>query len=274
MIVLVKNNSDKDVSIPDLGGYTIQDQSSEDLLLTFQFTQLSVSDDLLTHIANKKLIINNGERDLSIAEAIRYLSLHKHLNPISPDGKEIVRSESRPPGTQTNFTTIGDDTTIHDGVEMLWDFSNSDDEITNDSDVDLFAPLPLNHKRKRIKVRFNDPIYIKEGTIYFHDAPKLARANMFIVCPAGEYYISRVTGDPTLATEPVNMSRYVSNYIFSGSCPMGDELNAETCQEIAIPTNYELWIEITVPNTDSTSYGWGMLELYRRRTSFHPGEQA
>lgn len=195
--------------------------------------------------------------------------MHKHLNPISPDGKETIRAESRPPRTQTNFTSVGDNVGIHDGKKIYWDFSNDDDLITDTTS--LYIPLPDGYKRKRLKIRFNDPVYVKEGAVYYVDCPKGCFSDMSVVCPAGQYYLDR-EGNPHLAEDDVYISNYVSHHFLYGTCNFGDEMNAETCQENAIPPNYELWIEITTTSSDTTSFGWGSMELYRTRTSLLRGE--
>src|SRR3990172_13263739 len=47
--------------------------------------------------------------------------------PRMPDGRPIVRADTRPLDTSTYFTTCGDDSTsIGGGTEIRWDFSNDD----------------------------------------------------------------------------------------------------------------------------------------------------
>ena len=53
---------------------------------------------------------------------------------------------------------------------------------------------------------------------------------------------------------------------------MGDELNTESATENALPSNYELWVDVVVPDSDNDSYGYGELEIYRSRTCLLPGE--
>jgi hypothetical protein len=176
----------------------------------------------------------------------------------SEDGKIISRTESRPLGTTTCFTGRGDsDTGIGDGTELRWDFSNDDNDIDN-------LPSGSPYKRKRLEFKFLDPIYIKEGAIYFHKAKTGSYINVYIVCPQGHYYLDN-NGVPTLATEDTPIAQYVNYHWLEGDCPMGDELNTESCS-VEIPNNYKFWIDITVPNSDSESTGHLSLELYRKRT--------
>ena len=268
MQVILKNITDDDIELSDLSGITIQDQSQKDIS-DIPLYLLGTSNVLLQEIASGSLIVNNGTQDLSASDGIRYVSLQKHINPISPDGKETIKAESRPPGHQTNFTGIGDGVSIHDGQEMFWDFSNDDYLVTDTTS--LYLPIPDGFKRKRLKVSFNDPVYIKEGAIYFVDAQKGSYVDMSVVCPKGQYYLDR-DGVPILADTDVYLSNYVSHHFIYGTCNLGDEMNAETCQEVPIPTNYEVWMEITVPDDDTVCFGWGNIELYRTRTAFYPGE--
>lgn len=179
------------------------------------------------------------------------------IAPISADGKNIVRAESRPLDCTTMFTCSGDSSSqIGDGKVMKWDFSNDID--------DLEMPSGFSGKRKRIEISFLDGIYLKEGTIYYHDAPKGAYISLYIVCPSGQYYYDN-DGNLQQATEDTIITCFVCNHQMIGTVAMGDELNTETCSD-KIPSTYKFWVEITVPSTDSSSHGYVSMELYRTRT--------
>lgn len=186
--------------------------------------------------------------------------------PTMADGRPIVRAESRPINYQTMFTMSGDDTDMGNGQEMYWDFSNDDDLVTTSGLV------PDGYKMKDIVINFCDNIYVKEGTIYFHDALKKSYLEFCIICPSGNYYYDR-NGNPQLATEEVMVMKYLSKHFFAGDCPMGDELNTESCNENPIPPNYEFHIHVYVPEADNSSFGYGELELYRVRSCLLPGEE-
>lgn len=270
MVILLKNQTNIDIELYDLSGYKIPANDSIDIALIFPLYEIAMSNHILELISSGDIIVNNGDDDLSKTDAVRYVSLFKHLNPISPDGKETVRAESRPPNTQTNFTMVGDDLKIHDGKYIYYDFSNDDDIVIDDSSS-LYLPLAVGFKRKRLRIRFNDYVYIKEGAWYYFDAIKGSYVDMSVICPTGQYYKDR-EGNIKLATSNIYYSNYVSHHFFCRTCAMGDEMNAETCQENALPPTWELWIEITVPESDTTSFGWGSVELYRKRTVLLPGE--
>lgn len=184
------------------------------------------------------------------------------------DGRPIVRADSRPLGTSTYFTGRGDTlgVDIGFGKEIFWDFSNDDDLIA--------IPDPYTTmKRKRIDLVMNDPSFIKEGTLYWMNGKKGSYLNMTIVCPQGGYYLDR-NGTPQYASTDVIVYKYVNHHHFAGDCPIGDELNSEGAQETATPVGYIYRLEITVPLSDTDSYGWGNLEMYRYRTYLYPGESA
>lgn len=189
--------------------------------------------------------------------------LERVIPPRTADNKEIVRADSRPSGTNTYFTCSGDNATIGGGKKLFWDFSNSDDDVS--------VGVPIGFKRKAIDISFSENVYMKEGSFYFFDALKGSYGSMLVICPVGNYYYDH-NGIPQLAAEDVPLVRFVNEHFFTGSCPMGDELNTEGAQENPIPPNYKLRIEITVSDTDNLSYGWVSLELYRARTILLPGE--
>ena len=182
---------------------------------------------------------------------------NKVLTPKSKDNKTYVRAESRPLDTTTVFIGQADsDTNIGDGKELFWDFSNDDDIVTDG--------VPTGYKRKRMEFKFLDPVYVKEGCIYFFNKLKGSYIDFMIVCPAGQYYYDN-DGNPQLATEDTIISWYVRHLFMQSDCPMGDELNTEACSS-QIPPNYKFWIEITVPEDDNASNGYVEIKLYRKRT--------
>lgn len=198
--------------------------------------------------------------------------------PHSTDGREIVRTDSRPQGYTTCFTSRGDSLTgIGDGKIIEWDFSNTDDTVT----------APSGYKRKKIEFGFSEAIYIKEGTFYFHNAPKGCYIDFYIVCKAGGYYKDPnglINGTAlgldaedfySQAVEDTIITTYVNHHLIQGSVPMGDELNTEGASESSLPTQqqgYVLVLEVTTPSSDSVSNGSVEMEIYRERTILLPNE--
>lgn len=174
----------------------------------------------------------------------------------SADGKVIVRTESRPINCTTCFCAQADSgIDIGDGKILGWDFSNDDDDIT---------PSGVNYKRKRIEFTFLDPIWIKEGALYYHNVSKGSYIDLYVVCPSGQYYYDN-EGTPTLATSDTIIAHYMIRHPIQGTVAMGDELNTESCSS-EIPSAYKFWLDVTVPNSDATSNGHLEIELYRTRT--------
>ncbi|RKZ36307.1 MAG: hypothetical protein DRQ49_18145 [Gammaproteobacteria bacterium] len=172
--------------------------------------------------------------------------------------RKIIMTTSRPSKSTTYFTSSGDKITepqeIGAGKSFFYDFSNLEDEVS----------APAGCKRKQIDFQFIDSTWIKEGTIYFHGAKKGSYVDLFVVCPGGEYYIAN-DGTPTLATGDTVVEHFCNKLFIQGDCPMGDELNTESCSQ-EIPSTYKYRIEITVPDSDTDSNGYCNLELYRKRT--------
>jgi len=178
----------------------------------------------------------------------------------SEDGKQYIRAESRPLDMTTYFTCAGDKIDspqkIGGGKELKWDFSNEYD--------DYALPSGSSVKMKKIDFYFIDPMRIKEGAIYFQDAPKGCYLDMGVWCPEGSYYLDN-NGTPNLATEDTLISHWVNKHFIVGDCSIGDELNTESAS-LEIPAGYKFCVGITTPNSDNTSYGHVSLELYRKRT--------
>lgn len=205
--------------------------------------------------AIKGIDIDQNNSDILDFETNYKASANSPITPLSDDGKTVVRAESRPLDTTTYFTMAGDsDTEIGEGKSFFWDFGNEEDIIS----------APVGYKCKRIEFNFLDPVYIKEGALYFHNAVKGSYLHVCIVCPAGQYYYKN-DGTPALASEDTIVSRYVNHHFFQGTWEGGDELNTESCSG-QIPSTYKFWIEIYVPDTDSESNGYISLEFYRKRT--------
>lgn len=276
MIIILKNITSSPITIPDLAGITIDANGQRDVGIDVGPFMVAHSNDLLSFIASGDIVVNNGSIDMTDrSDAIRYVSLYKHLNPISPDGKEMIRSDSRPINTESYFSMCGDSTSMIGGGTCLeWDFSNDDNLVIGDSTSfpnGHHMHIPDGYKRKRMVLSFVDPIYIKGGSLYYSNAPKWSWADFYVVCPQGYYYYDR-DYNIQLATEDTPVVRYVAHKHFFGTCTVGDEVTSEGCQVNALPVGWVLWGDITVPITDTTSFGTCELEMYRQRSYLYPGE--
>lgn len=205
--------------------------------------------------------------------------LPKEEPPAMPDGRPIVRADTRPIGTQTYFTCCGDDSTsVGNGVCMRWDFSNDNDEYDG-------PEVPSGFKAKELLLTFQCPVYLKDGAIYFIDAPWGQVMHMDIMVPSGGYYQNPAGAIPAAAlglpgndlyaqaSGNVVYQSYVHNHYVYGSCPMGDELNAEGCAVDALPIGWMLRGLIMTPINDDTSKGYASMEMYRCHTVLLPGQK-
>ena len=199
--------------------------------------------------------------------------------PTMPDGRPIVRSDSRPLDTETYFTMSGDsDNNIGDGGMLMWNFSDST------TDMYIGPQVPDGFKAKYISIHFHCPVNLKDGTIYFFDAPWGSYMSMYVGVPANSYYPNPagsipasalgLSGDDMYAytTEKIPLQCYVNKHHMYGDCPMGDELNAEGAAINAIPVGWNVCGLIVTPESDNISKGFASLEMYRCHTMLLPGQ--
>ena len=222
----------------------------------------------------------NGESDLLTSNLTSvWYEAHPHME----DGRPIVRSDTRPLNTSTYFTMEGDAPgEIGGGNALRWDFSNDDDLLPNLPDDDI----PDGFKAKEMKISFSCPVHIKDGCIYFFDAPWGCYVQMDIIVPTGHYYPNpagpipaAMLGQPgnkmyAQATEDTIFQRYMSKHFIYGDCPMGDELNAEGAAVDALPIGWQIRGLIITPDTDTLSKGYASLEMYRCHAAILPGQGA
>ena len=169
-----------------------------------------------------------------------------------------VMTSSRPTGVRSSqyWTGRGDGaSTIGDGNGLFYDFSNNTNDIT----------APSGYKRKRIEIDFVDDVWFFEGRFKWMGAVKGSYVDFHIVCPSGSYYYTN-NGTPTLASEDTIVETFLNHHYFFGDNPAGEVFSAEAAQDLPMPSNYKAWCEITVPDSDSSSYGASTLVLYRTRS--------
>lgn len=185
-------------------------------------------------------------------------NINKAIEQHNVHGRKATVSSSRPIGTKTTFTGRGDDPVLGIGKGTIceWDASTTGDWVDD---------VPNGTKTKTIDIKFNEDIWIKEGCIYFFNAPKGCYADLHVVAPAGSYVPD---GQGGFIQVPVDttLSKYIIHHMFQGTCPMGDELNTEEAQENALNSTYLVRIFVTVPITDNVSNGFASFELYRVNT--------
>jgi len=203
--------------------------------------------------------------------------------PTMSDGRPLVRSDTRPLETQTYFTMSGDTVSgIGDGQVLLWDFSN-DDNLCDASYFENPPTVASGYKCKRMEIWFNDPAYLKDGSLYFQNASFGSYLSMYITVPAGNYYPNDAGSIPASAlglpgdqmyaysSKDVLYAAYVMKHHMVGDCTMGDELNAEGAQVDPIPTGWHVTGLICTQEDNNSFRGFGSLEMYRAHTVVLPG---
>ena len=198
--------------------------------------------------------------------------------------ESIEYFDDRPEKHPISFTMAGDGATnIGEGQTMRWNFANADDEVTDS----ITTTIPPTAKRKRMEIRFNDNIKLRGTYLYFKDAPKKCWVDLWRVCKTNGYYEDpngTVPGDTigrnpkkmfTQATSHTPVTRIITHHIIQGSDSDGIRLVQDDQYEFGLlrrQDKYVLWLEITTPDTDTSSNGHCEFELRRERTRLLPGE--
>lgn len=257
----------------------LTNEINANLTITIGVQQIDIYGDNI-HITMKDELTAGQETALDSVVAAHQGLTDDIDPPKMDDGRPVVRADSRPWGFQTYYTMAGDDSTagIGMGKEMIWDFSNDDDLVTGDH-------VPSGFKCKEILISFLCPIYTKDGTLYFFDAPWGQFIMMDIVMPPGTYYPNPAGAIPAAAlglsdgkmyantgTDWVVWTSYLMKHQMYTSCPMGDELNAEGSAVNPIPPGWAIRGRIYTPTSDTTSKGYAELEVHRCHASILPGQ--
>jgi hypothetical protein len=238
----------------------------------YKFGKIS-STSFVPSAGNTRVMLDNDSDDLTSG----LLEVWYESSPHMEDGRPIVRSDTRPLNTSTYFTMEGDSPNeVGGGEALVWDFTNNDNNYTG-------SEVPSGYKAKEIKISFSCPVHIKDGTIYFFNAPWGQYVQMDIIVPTGSYYPNPTGSIPasalglsgnkmySQATEDTIFQRYVSRHFIFKDCPMGDELNAEGAAVDALPIGWYIRGLIVTPESDVTSKGYASLEMYRCHTAKLPG---
>ena len=197
--------------------------------------------------------------------------------PVMSDGRPLVRTESRPLGTRTYFTSQGDNLTtgkFGEGKAIMWDFSTDEDLF--DATQWINAPTMVSgYKAKYMNLAFNTAIYVKDGNLWHYDAPWGSFCSMYVTVPSGSYFPNSYGTIPAAAlglttggyyshaTKNVFYSCYVKRQRFYGSSADGMRFEAEGCQINALPSGWYITIVISTLEDDVSSKGFGRLQLFR-----------
>ena len=188
---------------------------------------------------------------------------NQSLHPKDSEGRDYLRAESRPLMCTTCFTTCfdtnGGTPVIGGGNRIYWDASVGDGWVDDESGA------PDGMKQFSVEGSFCDSVWIKEGTVYYMSATKGSYIDMEVVCPNGGYYMYLGSIGQNTTGDDLVVDHYLFKHPVQGDVPMGDELNTETCSQ-EIPSYMKFKMTVTVPESDTTSYGYMEIELYRQRT--------
>jgi hypothetical protein len=274
---IIKNYTNQDLVLNDLGDVVIPANGAADIGGDQgQLLRLAQSNDLITALGQgvNKYQINDGVMDQSLAQGIDLIRNITQPTLMDPQGRWTVRVDSLPPNYDIIFHGAGDDPAnniIGGGTPFDWDFSNQ---------TNLSTTPPTGMTTKLVQWQFIDGIYVKEGTLFFTDAPKGAYVDLYLICPTGYYYDMKwldsdgnVSFTYAQATVPTKFAHWVNHFFIEGTTSTGIRLATETSSDmLAMP--YLIWdLEVSVPSnaTNLTAFhGFFMLQSYRGRTIVWP----
>jgi len=137
MSVIVTNNTASSVVIEDLNGFEITASGTENLTDYFTTYEISKSNSLINYVADVTFSINNGIRDLTSAEGVKFCLGEAYDIFIEGEyrdrsGKLRVHQTSRKLGLRIMWTGVGDDmssiTKVGGGEYLSFDYHIGDTE--------------------------------------------------------------------------------------------------------------------------------------------------
>lgn len=169
------NVSDSDVTLNDLNGLTIAAHETVDGLM-FGETALKNSADVLDALLQGLLTVSDGTL---IYEKQRGVDLIKDtVFQYTKDGKRIYTTSDRPQDHYRYFTTCGDDLA---------------NQMRGQGECLEYEVLP--GQEQSIDIQFIDDVYLKDGSMIYHDAEMGSRLRVEIWVPAGQPYPSKGDGN-------------------------------------------------------------------------------
>ena len=163
MIRNLTNISAQPVVLEDMHGLLINPNATVNGL-AFDDATLMNSSDLMLHILQNQVSVNDGVKDYFGMDAVNML---KGLTTqYTKDGKQIITSSDRPSGYYRHFTGKGDDVLAG--------------KIGQGAPIHMIAEPG---QTATIDVHFVDDVYIRDGKIRYLNAGFDSHLNIDVVCP-------------------------------------------------------------------------------------------
>lgn len=189
--------------------------------------------------------------------------LPQPVAPVDEYGKPYVRAESRPTGCTTYFTSRADNCSgsgdIGEGEWIGWDASDAGSFSTSG-----YFPRS-GYKQKDILFGFCDSVWLKSGLVFHRDAVNGSYIDMRVMCPPSGYFMYLGGVQQNTGSGYKEVDHYLTEHPVMGDSFMGTNVDPETCSQ-ELPTYLKFLMTISVPTSDSGSYGALELEMYRTRT--------
>lgn len=249
--IIIKNNSGSNISLDDLGGLLILDSTQITASDLFIDGRIYESDDLKTQVASGDLVINDGSSDLSISDALSYLTSYNYslFQPIISFNESVDDRVSN---------------LIQDGTGLSWAYNDGLNTLTGNvslssfSTTDLSEGTSLYYTDTRVDTRVQGESYNITGSWTFNTSLPTSSLTPSLnnELVTKEYVDNLVQGldwqnsvlDRDLVTSPISPSSG-DRYIISG---IGGDWSTGTINDIA-EWNGTAWIFET-PNEGFASW--------------------
>ena len=161
MMIYATNQTESDIILTELNGYTLEPDTQVDLAQVFlgQLHKLGLSDTLTSGIASGDIIINNGTADLGVTDALQYVVLQNVIaGPKGDNGRMIVQSTAREYGYSICWTGEGDDAADYRNV-----WGGTDLEIIHNISDDTVQSIYADFNT------ITNPTSYHQGTLYWYN---------------------------------------------------------------------------------------------------------
>jgi len=271
---IIKNNTSQEFILNDLGDLLIPSNGAVDIGGDEnQLISLASSRQLISMLASNEgqIYVNDGSRDYDHIEG---LDLILRISPpstpteLDPQGRWIVRSDSRRKDYDTVFQGCGDNLAtgkIGEGTDFRFDFS--------DSTTGTFITAPEGFKRKQVNWNFIDLVYMKGGSLSLYDIPKGSYVDFYLISPPGyPYFIKSIDAQgniirsQALATTYTKFVHWVIKHWICGTRAI--DINGESASDLPSYPFMIFSAEVTVPEVEGWEKAGGnwVLQFFRNRT--------
>lgn len=196
MIIKATNETESNISLPELNGYVLYPDTQVDLAQVFagQIYRLASSDVLTVSIANGDITINNGSEDLTPSAALQYVILQNIIEgPKDSYGRLKVQPSNRAYGKNAGWSGEGDDPdhylNVYGGQRLFLIHEVGDD---NEQYVDFYFNVVANDTQLHETITMWEGAKGDQGQFSVFSIPTTWESG------SNTYYQSLTTGNPLI----------------------------------------------------------------------------